>query len=93
MFAKNVLNELITWAAAIAMIVFVFFLIRDVIRIIRGESTILKVVINIICVLFLVGVMYAAESFETFGKTFKGFFEDVITEDNLPDFEGNKSTK
>jgi len=85
-FAKNVLNELITWAAAIAMIVFVFFLVRDIIKVIRGESTILKVGINIICVLFLVGVMYAAGSFETFGKIFKGFFENVVTEDNLPDF-------
>lgn len=85
MFLTNVLAEVITWCAAIGGIVLVIFLIKDIIGLAKGDGSIAKVAVKVLCIFFIIGVMYAAGSFETFGKIFENLFEAVLTEENLPD--------
>lgn len=83
--ASRMLETLIMWTAPIAMIVLIIFLIKDVKDVMSGQGAIGKIIVKIVCVLLLVGVMFAAGSFESFGKVFQGVVEDVVTEENLPD--------
>lgn len=83
--ATHILGEAVSWCAAIAMIVLVIYLIKDIIGIMRGESAIGRLIVKILAVLALLGIMYAVKDFSTFGEIFSNLFSEIVTEDNLPD--------
>lgn len=87
--AISFLQTMIMWTAPIGMLVLITFLIKDVVGITKGQANIGKVVIKVICVFLIVGVMFAAGSFQKWGKMFGNVVDKVVTEDNLPDI-GNR---
>lgn len=88
--ASDMLSTIIMWTAPIAMIVLVVFLIKDIKGVVTGETNIGRVLVKVICIFLLIGIMFAAESFETFGEMFKNFFDGIVTEDRLPDVDGGR---
>jgi hypothetical protein len=81
----KILTTVITWCGAIGMIVVVVFLVKDIGAVIKGEKSISSVLIKVLCVFVILGIMYAAGSFQTFGKIFQNIFSSVVTEENMPD--------
>lgn len=81
---QTILSTAIAWCGAIAAIVLVVFLVNDIIFFIKGECSIGKVLVKAFSVLVIIGIMFLAGSFDTFGDMFKDVFEKVVTEDNLP---------
>ena len=82
--ATKVLTTVISWVGAIAMIALVIFLIKDVIAIIKGEGSIGKTLGKVVCVFLVLGIMFSAGSFQTFGNMFSTYFNGVVTSGNLP---------
>lgn len=89
MLPERILQTTIVWCTAIAAIVFVVFIVKDIIDIAKGQSSIGKVLMKCLCVFVIIGIMYSAGSFEIFGKMFGNVFENVVTEENLPDIGQN----
>lgn len=87
---QTILQTTIQWAGAIAAIVLVFFLIKDGIAVAKGEKSIGSVVFKVLCIFIIIGIMFAAGSFESFGNMFKSVFEGVVTEENLPNIGQQK---
>lgn len=87
--AIDFLNTMIMWVAPIGMIVLIIFLIKDIKGIVTGQSNIGPVLIKVFCIFLIIGIMFAAGSFDKFGNIFKNVVENVVTEDNLPPI-GNK---
>lgn len=85
MLPQTILNTTIQWAGAIGATVLVFYLIKDIIAVTKGEKSIGSVVFKTLCIFLIIGIMYAAGSFESFGNMFKSVFEGVVREENLPD--------
>lgn len=82
--AVRLLETTVMWTAPIGMIILVVYLIMDIKGVMAGQNSIGKILVKVLCIFLLIGIMFAANSFENFGNIFKGITEDVITEDNLP---------
>lgn len=82
--ATDFLQTIIMWVAPIGMIVLVVFLVKDIKGIITGQTNIGSVVIKVLCIFLIIGIMFAAGSFDKFGNIFKGVVDSVVTEENLP---------
>lgn len=81
MFITNtILQNLINFCAPILGIVLIIFCIIQGWKIFRGNegSSVKGLVSGVLLILFLLGIMFAAGSFETYGRAFEGLTNTLI---------------
>lgn len=82
----NIVSVIVGWVAAIIIVVFVVFIVKDAIEISKGQGSILKTVGKIITVFFLVGIVFACVKYEDFGTAFSNVASDAVN--NVADTAG-----
>lgn len=77
---NNILNNLINFLAPVVGIALVVFCVFQGFQIFKGSETasVKKLVLGVALLLFILGVMYAAGSFESYGNLFKGVTDSII---------------
>lgn len=89
---NNILTNLISFLAPVVGIALVIFCVIQAFKIFRGDESgsVKKMIMGVVLLLFLLGVMYAAGSFETYGEAFRGLTDTIIEEgaDNAGDILG-----
>lgn len=78
----NILTNFINFCAPLVGIALIIFCLIQAFQIFKGSETasFKKMANGVIVLLFLLGIMYAAGSFETYGKTFQGLTNTIINE-------------
>lgn len=79
---NTILQNLINFLAPVVAIALVVFCVVQAFKIFSGSESgsVKKLITGVLILLFIIGVMYAAGSFETYGKAFQGLTDTVITE-------------
>ena len=79
---NTVLKNLIDFCAPIIGIALVIFCVVQGVQIFRGSDggSVKKLVTGVILLLFLLGIMYAAASFSTYGNAFKNVTDSIINQ-------------
>ena len=80
---RKILKTVIAWCSVIAMIVLVFYLVKDILALLKGNGSIGTIIVKVLCVFFLVGVMIYTKSFD--GTFFAETTETVV--DMLPSLD------
>ena len=83
MFITNtILQNLINFLAPVVGIALVIFCAVQAFKIFSGSETgsVKKLITGVLILLFIIGIMFAAGSFETYGNFFKGLTDTIITE-------------
>ena len=83
MFITNtILQNLINFLAPVVAIALVIFCVVQAFKIFSGSETgsVKKLITGVLILLFIIGIMFAAGSFETYGNLFKGLTNSVIEE-------------
>ena len=77
---NNILTNIIDFCAPVVGIALVIFCIFQAFQIFRGSETasVKKLVSGVVILLFLLGIMYAAGSFETYGRAFQNITDSII---------------
>lgn len=81
MFTTNtILQNLINFLAPVVAIALVLFCVVQAFKIFSGDETgsVKKLVTGVLILLFIIGIMYAAGSFDTYGNFFKGLTDTII---------------
>lgn len=78
---NTILTNLINFLAPVVGIALVIFCVFQGFKIFKGSegASIKKLIIGVLVLLFIIGIMFAAGSFETYGKAFQGIADSVIT--------------
>ena len=68
---RKILKTVIAWCSVIAMIVLVFYLVKDILALLKGNGSIGTIIVKVLCVFFLVGIMIFTEFYDGtfFAKT------------------------
>ena len=79
---NTVLENLVGFCAPVVAIALVIFCVFQGFQIFRGAdgSSVKKLVGGVILLLFILGIMYAAGSFDTYGNAFKGVTDSIINQ-------------
>ena len=80
---RKILNLIVSWCSVIAMIVLVFYIVKDILALLKGNGSIGSIIVKVLCVFFLVGVMIFTKSFD--GTFFAETTETVV--DMLPSLD------
>lgn len=80
----KVLDVVIAWGGAIVAIILVIFLVKDAIRYKNGQISVGKVLMESLILIVIIGIIFAAGGFDTFGRIFENVTKEVITEEHLP---------
>ena len=77
---NSILNNLINFLAPVVGIALVVFVCFQGFQIFKGSesASIKKLVLGVGLLLFILGIMYAAGSFESYGNLFKGVTDSII---------------
>lgn len=77
---NNILTNVIDFAAPIVGIALIIFCVLQAFQIFKGSDTasVKKMVNGVIILLFLLGIMYAAGSFEVYGRAFQHITNNII---------------
>lgn len=80
----NVLNGLVAFLGPVVAIALVIFCVVQGFQIIKGNNggSVGKLVMGIVLILFILGVMYLAKSWETYAEMFSGLTSDAMTQFN-----------
>lgn len=86
---NNILKNLINFCAPLVAIALVIFCVLQGFQIFKGGdgASVKKLVTGVLLILFILGIMYAAGSFKSYGDAFKGVTDKVIT--NVSKDSGN----
>lgn len=78
----TILNNLITFLAPLIGIAIVVFCVIQGFKLLKGQQggSIKSLLTGVGVLLLILGIMYAAGSFDTYGKLFKGTTDKIITE-------------
>ena len=63
----NMLGVIITWVAAIIIIVFVIFIIKDVVEIVKGQGSPLRVIGKVIFVFVILAIVFMCRNYANIG--------------------------
>lgn len=79
---NNILQNLIAFLAPVVGIALVVFCVFQAFKLMKGSEggSVMKMIGGIVILLFLLGVMYAAGSFDTYGKAFQGLTDTAINQ-------------
>lgn len=79
---NTLLQNLISFLAPVAAIVLVAFCVVQAVGMIRGVdgNGVKKLVSGVLIILLLIGIMFAAGSFETYGQLFKDVTNTAVTQ-------------
>lgn len=77
---QKILRIVVGWGSVIGLIILAVSLIKDIADHVKGQTSILKVVMKILFVLVLLGVMVASLTYNP--ETFSGLVDETIS--NLP---------
>jgi hypothetical protein len=77
---NNILTNLINFCAPVVGIALVIFCLVQAFKIFTGNenASVKKLVSGILILLFILGVMFAAGSFQAYGELFKGLTDTII---------------
>ena len=81
-FITNIfLRNLINFLAPVVAIALVVFGVIQAFHIFKGDekASVKKLICGVLILLFILGIMYAAGSFQTYGEAFKGLTDKAIT--------------
>ena len=78
---NTLLSNIINFLAPVVGIALVIFCLMQGIGIAKGNDNggVKKLVTGVLLILFILGVMYAAGSFDTYGQAFKNVTDSAIT--------------
>lgn len=79
---NNILTNLINFLAPVVGIALVIFCVVQAFKIFRGDESgsVKKMICGVLLLLFLLGIMYAAGSFQTYGEAFQGLTDSIINQ-------------
>lgn len=79
---NNILTNFIDFCAPIVGIALIIFCVIQAFQIFRGAegASVKKMVSGVVILLFLLGIMFAAGSFETYGKAFQNITDGIINQ-------------
>lgn len=82
MITENILTGLISFLAPVVAIALVIFCVIQGFKLLKGSESgsVGKLVMGALLILFILGIMYLAGSYETYGELFKGLTGDVVSE-------------
>lgn len=69
MFDKA-LSTIAPWVAAIIIIVFIVYMVKDVIKLISAQESLLKIIGRVLSVFLIIGIVFAAINYKKFGELF-----------------------
>ena len=78
----NILHNFIDFCAPIVGIALIIFCLVQAFQIFRGSesASFKKMAVGVVVLLFLLGIMYAAGSFESYGRAFQSITDTIINE-------------
>ena len=65
---EKLLATVVMWGAAIAAIVVVIFLVKDIIGAIKGEGSVVKIAVKVFGFVFLIGLVFMMNNVSQVGK-------------------------
>jgi hypothetical protein len=79
---NNILTNLINFLAPVVGICLVIFCVVQAVKIFSGSETgsVKKLIGGVLILLFIIGIMYAAGSFQAYGNLFKNLTDTIITD-------------
>ena len=75
---NTLLTNIINFCAPIVGICLVVFVLMQGFKVYKGQAEVKGLVTGVLLILFILGIMYAAGSFETYGNAFKGVTDSAI---------------
>lgn len=81
---EKILGTVIIWAGAVIAIIMVGFLVKDVISLKQGRTSIGKIFFDVLIVMLLLGVVFTSANYSRYGELFGGAVDGIVSEDNLP---------
>ena len=79
MSTDNILKNLIAFLAPIVAIALLIFLIVQAVKLVKGSSTFKTLICGALVFFFILGLMYACGSYNTYGQLFNSLTNKAIT--------------
>lgn len=77
---ESILNVIITWAGGIAVAVLIIFLVKDVLKLVKGDGAgdLGKIIIKALSVFLIIGFMFVAKNYMGLGQSASNIGDKIV---------------